>query len=89
MSVGRDSMLDEIALVIGHDAALALCHAFGGQYIYVPQAGQRRLRDRAIAQALAAGEPVRRVAARYGVTQRHALRIAARHKSQAPEESTP
>lgn len=70
-------VLDEIIAIIGNDAAMELCRAFGGQSIYLP--GFRRFtserRNQLIAAALATGKAHRDIADEYGVSIRHVRRI--------------
>lgn len=73
--------LDELALVIGHDAAMALCRVYGGQPLYLPRIVGRKDRDAAIISSLRGGMTQAQAAGYYGLHVRQVRRIAAKHRN--------
>lgn len=71
-------VIDEIIALIGEEAAVELCRAFGGQTIYVP--GFRRFaaarRNQQIVEALQSGRQPCDVAREFGISARHVHRIS-------------
>lgn len=67
-----------IAEVIGIEAALRLCDAFGGASLYIPMTDavyNDMVRDREIRRRYLLGCKIAQLAAQYGISERSVLRI--------------
>ena len=80
--------LRRIAEVAGVEAAVKIARAFRGTFLYVPGLDEmmRRLRDEMIKREYDEGRKVRRIAQKYGITQRRVWMILNSPSSDIPAE---
>jgi hypothetical protein len=79
--------LRHVAEVVGLEAALRIARAFSGTYLYVPKYERvmRQTRDGFIRLEYDRGRSVKRLAAKYGLTERSVRKIIGR----PPEDEAP
>jgi hypothetical protein len=87
---GKGAPFEQIARVIGEDAARGVCRRFAGQKLYIPRSirEERERRNAEIAARLAAGESPNVIARSYRtvqtITARHVRRIGATATKRRP-----
>ncbi len=74
--------IDEMALVIGHEATMMLVNTYGGQCLYIPKNDKEAIhvRNKAVVEASAMDVKHSDIARRYGISVRTVARIIAVHK---------